>query len=253
MLSLVKLLWIWNVVGRIYSLQAVPLELFERLPAVPSGWTRIGTPSPIKQIQLRIALQQQNTEQFEQVLLDVSTPGHPRYGKHLKRDEVQAFLRPTETVIASVLGWLDRERIPASDINHNGDWITFNITVQHANKMLNTSFHTYSNSINGQRRTRALSYSVPKSLHQAIVMIQPTTRFGQIRPQRTFEFSHGIFGGTISTAESANQTVGFNFTACNTAITPQCLKELYNVKDVKADPNNGNKLGISGFLNVSKC
>ncbi|KAI9768850.1 MAG: vesicle formation at the endoplasmic reticulum [Geoglossum simile] len=251
MLSLVKLLAIWSAVGQICSLQAMPiigLELFEHLPAVPSGWTWIGMPLPTTQIQLRIALQQGNTGLFEQALLDVSTPDHPRYGKHLKRDEVHALLRPAENVITSVLGWLDREHIPVSDINHNGDWIMFNVTVQHANTMLNASFRTYHNVINGQRKIRTLRYSVPKSLRRAIVMIQPTTRFGQVRPQRTFELSHSILGDTSGTTRLAGQTIGFNFTACNETISPQCLKELYNVKSVDADPKNGNKLGIAGFL-----
>ncbi|KAI9784284.1 MAG: vesicle formation at the endoplasmic reticulum [Geoglossum umbratile] len=252
MLSLVKLLGIWSIVGGIYGVQAAPtasLGLFEQLSAVPSGWTQIGTPPPSTQIQLRVALQHGNIAQFEQALLDVSTPDHPKYGKHLKRDEVQALLRPTDTAITSVLGWLNHERVLTSDINHNGDWIMFNVTVQHANEILNASFHTYSNSINRQTKIRTLRYSVPKNLHQAIIMIQPTTRFGQIRPQNSFALSHGILGGASSAPEPAGQTIGFDFLACNTTITPRCLQELYNVKDVKADPNNGNKFGIAGFLN----
>ncbi|KAH0559517.1 hypothetical protein GP486_003964 [Trichoglossum hirsutum] len=252
MWSLVSFLGLWSAVGGIYKLQAAPAvdpELFERLPAVPEGWREVDTPSPSTQIRLRIALRQQNVQQFEQAVLDVSTPGHPRYGQHLARGDVKAMLRPTDTTISSVLDWLYSEGVSDSSIKSDGDWITFNVTVERANQILNTDFLTYRNSVNKVERIRTLRYSVPKNLHEAIVMIQPTTRFGQIRPQRSSAFSKDLFGYADGIAKS--DRLGFNnsFMSCNTTITPSCLKQLYNVGDFKADPHNGNRLGICGYLN----
>ncbi|KAI9860422.1 MAG: vesicle formation at the endoplasmic reticulum [Trichoglossum hirsutum] len=251
MLSFVSFLSIWSVVGGIYSLQAAPAvgpEIFEQLSAVPGGWRQVNTPSPSTQIQLRIALRQQKVQQFEQTVLDVSTPGHPRYGQHLTSGEVKTLLRPTDTTISSVLGWLYDEGVPNSSIKSDGDWITFNVTVEHANRILNTDFFTYRNSVNKVEKIRTLRYSVPKNLHQAIVMIQPTTRFGQIRPLRSSPFVKDLFGDADGIAKSDLPSSSLNFTSCNTTITPSCLRKLYNVGDFEADPNNGNKLGICGYL-----
>lgn len=85
-------------------------------------------------------------------------------------------------------------------------------------------------------------------------MIQPTTRFGQVRPQRiqtshVFEqselASHVQGAGKISTQH-------LNATFCNSTITPECLRALYKIGDAKADPGAPGFLGVNGFLEVMR-
>lgn len=68
--------------------------VFESLRAVPSGWKQLGAPSPDTRIHLRIALKKPNQDLFEKTLFAVSTPDHPKYGQHLKREELKAMLKP---------------------------------------------------------------------------------------------------------------------------------------------------------------
>jgi len=41
---------------------------------------------------------------------------------------------------------------------------------------------------------------------------------------------------------------GLNATFCNTTITPQCIKALYNYGNFRASAYNGNKIGVCGYL-----
>jgi tripeptidyl-peptidase-1 len=65
-------------------------------------------------------------------------------------------------------------------------------------------------------------------------MIQPTTRFGQIRAQRATYFVKTVLGEVGSLVNAVN---------CKTSITPSCLRSLYKVP---SQPINGS--GPTGFM-----
>lgn len=182
---------------------------------------------------------QPNQALFEQTLLDISTPSHPNYGKHMKRDELKAMLRPTAEATVSIMEWLAASGVQSHDIEDDGDWINFIATVSQAEEMMDTKFHTYRSSVRPMEKIRTLHYSVPAELHQHIDMIQPTTRFGQIRP----EFSQIIDKHVLGVAGTE-----FNLTSCNTTITPSCLQALYNIKGFTPNSNSSGFIGVTGFL-----
>jgi hypothetical protein len=78
----------------------------ESLNEVPEGWTAAGHPDPSTPMFFRIAMTQPNQGLFEQTLSDISTPGHARYGQHLKRDQLKAMLRPKADATSAVMSWL---------------------------------------------------------------------------------------------------------------------------------------------------
>lgn len=175
------------------------------------------------------------------MVIDMSTPDHPNYGQHMKRDQMKAFLRPSTEVSSAILSWLHSEGIPDKDIEDDGDWITFKVTVAEAESMLNTHFYYYHNKDADIRKIRTLQYSIPPALHGYVQMIQPTTRFGQLRPQGSMVLD------SIQ-AKTKYHPSGYNATFCNTTITPDCLRGLYQLDNFLADPDVGNSFGISGFL-----
>jgi tripeptidyl-peptidase I len=65
-------------------------------------------------------------------------------------------------------------------------------------------------------------------------MIQPTTRFGQIRAQRTTYVDKTVLGDVGALTNAVN---------CKTSITPSCLRSLYKVP---SQPVNGS--GATGFM-----
>jgi tripeptidyl-peptidase-1 len=180
---------------------------------------------------------------FEQILMDISTPSHPRYGQHLKREELKELIKPHASSTDAVLDWLKESGVAADDIENDGEWVNFVAPVSTAEKMMATEFKTYQSLVRPDvKKIRTLYYSVPATVRDHIDLIQPTTRFGQMRPQRSQVHDIRIMD-TLAPASGGpvNET-------CNSRITPDCLKNLYNFADFKADPKAHTLIGVSGFL-----
>ncbi|KAI8962868.1 subtilisin-like protein [Daldinia sp. FL1419] len=222
----------------------------ESLPKVPMGWRKIKNADPNQVVKLRIALEQPNLDRFEQVLYDISTPQHPLYGQHLSRDELKEMMKPREESTSAVLEWLQNSGIPVSDIENDGEWVNFQTTVLKASNLLNTEFQVYNHVGTDAQRIRTLHYSVPEEVRTHITMIQPTTRFGQMKPHavEVYEVIEQKEAATLFHAAAEIPTQELNVTFCNTTITPECLRALYNVGDTAADPSVATIFGVSGFL-----
>ena len=243
------LLLTFAVIARVHAAPtpASELTILEKLHTIPYGWHQGHAPSVSQRLRLRIAVRQENAYDFEQHVLAISDPDHPKYGQHMKRDELKDMLRPSKEASSAILSWLNSEGVLAEDVENNGEWINFFVPTTEAERMLDTKFYYYSNSITDIERIRTLQYSVPEHLHQYIQMIQPTTRFGQMQPQRSTIYEHFDIGPS---RESLHQYSGANLNAtfCNTTITPQCLRDLYHVGNFRGSTHNGGRMGICGYL-----
>lgn len=222
------------------------LAVLERLSTVPHSWHQEHAPSSSKRLRFRIALRQENAFAFEQHVINISTPGHREYGQHMNHAELKRMLQPSSNASEAVLGWLEMQGVPRADIEDDGDWINFYVPAVEAERILDTKFYYYSNSMSQKQTIRTLHYSVPRSLHQYIQMIQPTTRFGQMKAERSTIYEHFEMGP--QRGHGSYHGGGLNATFCNTTITPQCIKALYNYGDFRASAHNGNKIGVCGYL-----
>ncbi|KAI1425849.1 subtilisin-like protein [Xylaria sp. FL1777] len=208
---------------------------FEQLFDVPEGWKLQGPAEDSQVIKLQIALQQGDVEGFEQAVLDMSTPSHPKYGQHFQdHDEMKRMLLPSQESLSTIYTWLQDAGI--ENIEEDADWMTFKTTVGVANKVLDTQFAWFiSEEAKPRRILRTLEYSVPEYIAQHINLVQPTTRFAAVGPnhgtgQEIFEIQ------SIAAADN-----------CDALITPACLKTFYNI-DYTADPKSGSKLGFVSYL-----
>ncbi|KAF2727977.1 hypothetical protein EJ04DRAFT_122946, partial [Polyplosphaeria fusca] len=195
---------------------------FEKLHAIPEGWTFEGKPSNDYQISLQIALKQGNVEAFEQALLDMSTPEHASYGKHFQsHDEMKRMLLPSHETVAVVREWLENGGV--EDVQEDADWLSFRTTVGVANDLLSTEFAWYYSEHLSSKRLRTLEYSLPDDVSGHVNTIQPTVRFGQGTP------NHETYQEQPDSEVLVEAAVAANATNCNTTITPQCLQELYKI------------------------
>ncbi|KAI3326418.1 subtilisin-like protein [Xylariaceae sp. AK1471] len=224
--------------------------LVEDLREVPAGWTKLRDAKNDQLIKLRIALEQPNLDKFEQTLYDISTPQHALYGQHLSREELRDLVKPTEESTAAVLNWLRAAGINEEDIEEDGEWVNFKATVAKASDLLSTEFGVYNHVGTVKESIRTLRYSVPEEVKSHITMIQPTTRFGQVRPQNiqaSHVFEQNELPSLVQTS-AIIPTQQLNVTFCNSTITPECLRALYKVGETQADPKAPGFFGVNGFL-----
>ena len=122
----------------VYAAARSGLSVVESLPTIPRGWIQGDAVPSSKRLRFRIAIKQQNAHAFEQHVLDISTPDHPKYGEHMTREELKAMLRPSADASESIVGWLASEGVPAKDIEDDGDWVNFYVPATEAERILDT-------------------------------------------------------------------------------------------------------------------
>lgn len=214
--------------------------LFERVQS-PKGWTVAGVPAPDEAILFRIALRppQQRLKLFEQTISVVSDPYHARYGQHLRGAQLKNLLRANESAKA-VRDWLAASGIDEDDIQGDDEWINFSTTISGAEKLLNTTFQIYRNTIDQRQLVRTLQYSVPKGIAASIDLIHPTTRFPPIRPAHDDIIRATVLGDFAVAVNSS----------CAGSIVPTCLQELYNMREFDLSSNSSRTgfMGVSGYL-----
>ncbi|EEP76967.1 predicted protein [Uncinocarpus reesii 1704] len=212
-------------------------KLAERLPVIPDGWTKGPSADPATIVYLKVSVRAEDPNWLYRTLLEISTPGHPRYGQHMKRDEVQAMVAPDPDASDSILAWLREGGVKPEQIQNRGDWIDFSTTVDKAERLLNTSFYCFEDEAGKTRKIRALEYSLPSNISRHVRTVQPITYFGSPRPH-------------VSHILKAIPPMRFQLNdAAGRANTPASLRQLYNMQHFQVEKNSSNLVGVSGYLN----
>ncbi|TVY18022.1 Tripeptidyl-peptidase sed2 [Lachnellula arida] len=233
-----------NSALRILSIASLAqAAVFESIYQAPRGWTFVRPAEGTEILKLRLSLKQQNVESLYDKLMEVSTPDHKQYGMHYEGHELRSLLEPTKETSSAAIAWLQENNI--TSITDDSDYVLFQTNVKTANTLLDTEFGWY-RSEESQEILRTLKYSVPESVRYHINFVQPTTRFGSLKPLSSYAqlFDAGHASNGVSKWFGSAPQVN---TTCNLTITPECLLDLYNVH-YKADPNNGNTVGYASFL-----
>jgi tripeptidyl-peptidase-1 len=220
------------------------LVLMERseldVPSLPSGWTASGQTPRSNTVELNFAVKQQGVKQLHDVLMDVSTPSSPSYGKHWSNEEVQRLTAPRAEHVAAVLSFLADHGVEGRAATPNSDQILATVSTELAEKMLSTEYLTLRHE-SGVEVSRALrGYSLPAAVAEAVDFVSPTVHVPGVR-RRAALSSQAPSGRRRATAVTSAENVtdlGFN--------TPKNLRTLYNVNvEGKA---SGNKQAVTAFL-----
>ncbi|KAH9051634.1 subtilisin-like protein [Lactarius deliciosus] len=143
--------------------------------AVPDNWECLGPPPPGITIDLHIALQPKEENVLREALYEVSTPGHPKYGKHLSKEEVAKLVEPHPDTLQLVHSWLAHHGVHSSSIStsHGGGWLTVtDVPVPQANELLGASYQLYR--LAGTNETailRTVGYALPKAASRGPVSV----------------------------------------------------------------------------------
>lgn len=199
---------------------------------IPRGWRVIEKAPPDNLATFTLALEMEHIDSLESELSKVSDPKSPKYGLHWDKAEVHQNFAPSLETTSATLDWLAESGV----YNYSLDWIfiDFSTDVATADRLLNASFHYYTNGVTTQLRTE--SYSVPDKLQQIVQLISP-----------------GVYLGLPNVLQPSIQRSVMSRTEnpCLQAISPLCLKQMYNMTDYKPSTTSGSTIGFSSFLNQS--
>ncbi|EXJ77231.1 hypothetical protein A1O3_10389 [Capronia epimyces CBS 606.96] len=215
---------------------------------VPPKWSKVGNPHPFHLLKINIGLRANNFDLLEQHLHQVSDPSHHRYGQHLTQQQVHELISPSDETTDLIEEWLSQNDIDPSHCQYNAarDWITLTLPVAQVERLLHTKYSVYQHQ-DGTKLVRTTQWSLPRSLHEHVTTIQPTTAFLRANPK-------GETVLTVPTEVDLDQlTAAANSSSlnrvCNFAgMTTACLRTLYNTVNYSVQASSKNQIGFTNYL-----
>lgn len=187
----------------------------------------------------------------------MSDPSSPDYGKYLGVDDVNKAFAPAADSADKVKSWLQKSG--CKNIASDGNMVSFTATVGQANKMLDTKFALYTNGQSNKLRT--MGYSVPDELGDAVDVITPTTYFDNTNAHAAIPDAMALEATPVEkraqpTIDLSCETdivvpINATYNKTYTALSPSCLRMLYNTEGYAADPSSGSSIAFGNFLNQS--
>ncbi|KAL0069551.1 hypothetical protein AAF712_003209 [Marasmius tenuissimus] len=211
---------------------------------VPPGWELRSIPSPDTPIDLRLGLKSARLEELLYHLGQTSDPAHERYGQHLSKEQVDELVAPHKDTVTIVEEWLAHHGVHSFGSTAGGDWVTIRVPVKDAERMLDAKYGLYHHTATKDTALRTLGYSLPRELMGHVDVVSPTTYFGTLKTMRTTSFVEP----EAKVQEEADVPNAVPPTSCNTRITPDCLKTLYNTAGYVQRASARNSLGVAGYL-----
>ncbi|KAG6211710.1 hypothetical protein E4U50_002108 [Claviceps purpurea] len=212
-------------------------------------------------IPVRIALKQENIDQGMDLILKVSDPDSPDYGKHYTADQIINLFAPKQETIDAVKAWLVESGVPADSISlsKSRGWLMFNSPVNKLESLVKADYHVYEHVQSRSEHIGTEEYSLPAKVAGLVDFVMPgtsltennafTSEIGTSDVAKPIKKKIRIATTTekfipLSQADKTDLSKKIHGTsACDKYITPQCIKAIYKIPDAtSASPNNS--LGI---------
>ncbi|KAH9031414.1 subtilisin-like protein [Lactarius deliciosus] len=215
--------------------------------SVPENWQNMGHPPADTTIDLHIALKAKNDNALIDALIEVSSPGHPKHGEHLSREEVGELVAPPLDVLELANAWLEHHGVHLSTVStkHCGSWLTLTgVPVSRANELLGASYQLYQHLETNDTVLRTLSYGLPAALVEHVQCVAPTTHFGFPRTPRQEPLMRRGGATREQTPEGDPGTV---LLSRDQDVTPSSLRSFYKRSRYVPLAAGWNVLGIAGY------
>ncbi|XWX01507.1 hypothetical protein V2A60_009535 [Cordyceps javanica] len=187
-------------------------------------------------IPARIALKQRNLEHGMDLLLAVSDPASPNYGKHYTADEVADLFAPDADSIDKVTKWLKEAGVDNISVPKSRGFVDFKTTTEKLESLLQTKYHIYDHTSTGSQQLGADEYHLPRAISDVVDFVAPGIVTGTVQKKfaKRSERRPSHFKQFPSGKQAAN---------CDTVISPQCIADKYKIP--KATLNStSNRLGL---------
>ncbi|KAK7001692.1 Pro-kumamolisin, activation domain-containing protein [Favolaschia claudopus] len=237
-----------NILALLSVVSCTRLAVHESRRAAPAGFTSLGAAPDSHMLTLKFALTPKNIPGLEQKLASISTPGSSEFRQWLSKDEVKAFVQPSNETVSAFNSWASANGVTPSVISPNGDWVSLTLTVGTANKLFGAHFQDYEHASLTQPITRTLSISLPAELVGHVEVIHPSTSFS------TSSFASS---GSSSRLRNLEKRLAVKRTeeeeecdGLEIPMTPACLQKLYGIPTTPATQQD-NSLMVTGYWSIS--
>ncbi|KAK7053665.1 family S53 protease-like protein [Favolaschia claudopus] len=226
-----------------------PLVLHESRSSAPAGFISRGAAPDSELLTLKFALTPNDISGLEEKLKSISTPGSPDFREWLSKDEVKAFVQPSNATVNAFNSWASANGLKSSVVSPNGDWVSLTLPVSTANQLLGARFETFTHRSLAHPITRTLSISLPSELVGHVEAIHPATSFADRLVPRQQITSPSLVRRSLErrlvprddSEPSCNDTV--------TPMTPQCLQKIYGIPSTPATQKN-NTIMVTGYVSI---
>lgn len=228
------------------------------------NWIKRAPVSHSATLPMRIGLKQSNLHKGNDLLMEVSHPASPRFGKHYSAEEIVELFAPSDETVDAVRSWLLAAGIESHRISQsaNKQWMQFDAKVSEAESLMKTKYHHYEHAPTGRLSVACDEYHLPEDVVEHVDYVLPGLRLmagGKatanelkkrdnefekrgFRTQANSKFSGPLIKEVLSQDQLKAITAAL-LANCDTAITPPCIAAMYNITQAtKAAP--GNELGI---------
>ena len=108
-------------------------------------WVPIGRLDSNKILPMRFGLAQQNLHRVEEMLMAVSHPESPTYGKHYTPADIVKTFAPSNETISAVTNWLVDSGFAPSRLrlSANKGWLSLEATTSEVEELLKTEYYIY--------------------------------------------------------------------------------------------------------------
>ena len=217
------------------------LESDQRLAREHEHWTEVGEAHQDDRMGLVFALRQRNHRALERKLMQVSTPGHLSYGKHLTGKEIRALTKPSRRTRSRIRHWLAAAGVSIkSDClsTHGAEFVECSVSVAQASSLLDITVYEYRDP-QGHKALRAGShYTVPDIVAPHLDFVGGVHRLGHDESRMELEPVEGPEQLVRTSSSSRSRRSGH--AAQGLHVTPNTIRQLYGI---------GNEVGVG---NISK-
>lgn len=242
--------------------------LHEKRDSTPVAWEKLHRVDPEILLPVRVGLVQPIPDWDAITLLEeISHPDSPKYGQHYTAEQVHEIFAPKQESVEAVRVWLHESGIHPDRVSQsvNKQWIQFDATTGEVEALIHAEYHHYVHLATGKSTIGTDEYHVPKHLSdhhidyitpglKLLTPSMPSEKERKELEKRTFGVTAKGKTPILPPLKKALPDSLANILKlgliplCQVAITPDCIKALYNItKPTKAA--KGNELGIFEDLN----
>lgn len=211
------------------------------------GWRIKHRVEPTKILQLTFAVKQRNTKTLERLLLEVSDPNSPIYGKYITVEEITNLVSPSRQALFVVTKWLSKHGVENCKGTMNKDFLVCEMRRDTAENLLTGSvFYYFQHDEYRKTVIRSPSrYYVPKPISKYLDFVGGLHRFPALKWLKTKVDDNG--SKLKMKAEQLKRGRGSEEPKIHVGVYPAVLRERYNISDTVGSNANNSQV-VAQFL-----